>query len=123
MKYYYNGNLIRTSKTHAYTHAVIDISTMKVIGCRNSLENAETLRTSEINTIIRWIENYKNKLKCFKDGKSKYGWKEGRKTWYTSFKSTDTEESILEAIKMNEEFLETVKKNYKVVELETQQNH
>lgn len=120
MKYYYQGKLIRTSKNHIYTHAVIDISTMKVIGCRGSLEKAESLLTSEINYIIRGIENAKNKLNSFKAGKSKYGWKEGRNTWYASFKPTDTEESLLKAIKNNEEYLETVKQNYKIIELETE---
>lgn len=120
MKYYYNGLLIRTSKNHIYTHAVIDISTMRVIGCRGSLEKAETLLTSELNIIVRRIENYINKLKCFKAGKSKYGWKDNGKIWYETFKSTDTEDSILEAIRHSEEYLETIKQNYKVVELETQ---
>jgi hypothetical protein len=119
MKYYYNGKLVRTSKNHIYTHAVIDISNMKVIGCRGSLEKAESLLTSELNYIARSIENGKNKLKCFKEGKPRYGWKDGKRVWYSSFKSTDTEESILEGIRYSENYLETIKQNYKIVELES----
>ena len=120
MKYYYNGKLIRTSKNHIYTHAVIDITTMKVIGCRGSLEKAEALLTSEINYVIRGNENAKNKLECFRAGKKRYGWKEGRNTWYETFKPTDTEEKLLRCVKNGEEYLETIKQNYKVVELETE---
>ena len=45
MRYYYNGQLIRTSKTHHYTHAVIIRKEDKVIcyGCSSSEKGAEKL--------------------------------------------------------------------------------
>ena len=64
-------------------------------------------------------KNTKNKLRCFREGKTKYGWKDGKHTWYGSFKSTDTEESILEGIRCSEAWLETARQNYKIVELES----
>lgn len=44
MKFYYNGQLMRTSKTHNYTHAVIahhDDGTISCIACSASRELAE----------------------------------------------------------------------------------
>ena len=49
MKFYYDGELIRTSKTHTYTHAVVApaapqlMNRWVVFGCRSSLEGAEKL--------------------------------------------------------------------------------
>lgn len=49
MKFYYDGELIRTSKTHTYTHAVVapadpeSSNRWVVFGCRSSLAGAEQL--------------------------------------------------------------------------------
>ena len=40
MKFYYNGNLIRTSKTHVYTHAVLKPDG-KPFACSSSLDGAK----------------------------------------------------------------------------------
>lgn len=49
MKFYYDGELIRTSKTHDYTHAVVlpskpgAINKWVALGCRSSLAGAQAL--------------------------------------------------------------------------------
>lgn len=45
MKFYYEGTLLRTSKTHHYTHAIIKRTNdgIKCIGCSSSLEKAKKL--------------------------------------------------------------------------------
>lgn len=49
MKFYYDGELIRTSKSHNYTHAVVlprkpgAINKWVTLGCRSSLAGAQAL--------------------------------------------------------------------------------
>ena len=46
MKFYYNGQLMRTSKTHHYTHAIIrhnDDESITCMGCSSSKQGAEKL--------------------------------------------------------------------------------
>lgn len=46
MKYYYKGKLVRTSKTHHYTHAIIrheENGVFTCVGCSSSEQGAEKL--------------------------------------------------------------------------------
>ena len=51
MKFYFDGELIRTSKTHRYTHAVVlptkpgATNKWDAVGCRASLKSAQALLT------------------------------------------------------------------------------
>ena len=49
MKFYYNGKLIRTSKTHVYNWAIIDPTDGGVYACRRDRSGAE----SEYNRLLR----------------------------------------------------------------------
>lgn len=56
MKFYYNGQLIRTSKNHHYTHAVVKVTEKGVIcyGCSSTEKGAEKLRDGLVQ-----VHNYK----------------------------------------------------------------
>ena len=69
MKFYYNGKMIRTSKNHIYTHAVINKETGALIGCRKSLELAEAIKTGEINRYYHAIAVHEAEIKALKAGK------------------------------------------------------
>ena len=52
MKFYYKGQLVRTSKTHTYNWAILeekDDGTLKVYGCRAARAAADT----ELTQVIR----------------------------------------------------------------------
>lgn len=59
MKFYFDGELIRTSKAHHYTHAVIlptkpgATNKWDVLGCRTSLANAKALLAQERRRIAK----------------------------------------------------------------------
>ena len=60
MKFYFDGELIRTSKTHRYTHAVVlptnpgATNKWDVLGCRASLANAKALLAQERRRIAKY---------------------------------------------------------------------
>ena len=60
MKFYFDGELIRTSKTHRYTHAVVlptnpgATNKWEVLGCRASLANAKALLAQERSRIAKY---------------------------------------------------------------------
>lgn len=115
MKYYYNGKLMRTSKNHHYTHAVINPDGDRLIGCCSRLDLAVKLRQSYISECETSIENFKRAIKALEAGKNKYWCKCGNrdvleKTYYT----IDEYKKYIE----NSEKKIAYRKNFKVVELE-----
>lgn len=60
MKFYFDGELIRTSKTNHYTHAVViptkpgATNKWDALGCRSSLESAKALLTQERRRIAKY---------------------------------------------------------------------
>lgn len=56
MKFYYNGQLIRTSKTHHYTHACVEISEkgIRCIGCSSTKQGAERVKAEKVARIAKW---------------------------------------------------------------------
>lgn len=117
MKFYYNGELIRTSKTHVYTHAVITTEG-KCAGCRNSKEAAESIITSEIGRAEQSIKNSRNKIKAMEAGKKMYSVVEGRRRYYMPIEADDSVENTQGWIDGRLNWIEHVKNNWKVVELE-----
>ena len=117
MKFYYNGQLIRTSKNHIYTHAVIDESG-RCRGCRANRETAEAIISTEITHKEQSIQNCKNAIKAMESGKSGYIYKDGRKTWFTKFRSDATIEEFKRYIEMDLNRMAEIKATWKVVELE-----
>lgn len=118
MKFYYNGQLIRTSKNHIYTHAIIDITDNGCVGCRADKESAEAFIRSEISTTQRSIQNCENAIKALKNGKDGYFVKEGRRTYYDKFDSRDTVERYENRINWLNGYIEKINTTWKVVELE-----
>ena len=60
MKFYFDGELIRTSKAHRYTHAVVlptkpgATNKWDVLGCRASLASARALLAQEQRRIAKY---------------------------------------------------------------------
>lgn len=60
MKFYFDGELIRTSKTHHYTHAVVAPANPEAknkwlaYGCRASLKSAQALLAQERRRIAKY---------------------------------------------------------------------
>ena len=118
MKFYYNGQLIRTSKSHEYTHAVIDTLTGECKGCRVGKDKAEAIISSEIASHEKYIANYKSAIKAMESGKSGYYAKEGRHTYYHKIPIDRTVDKYREWIEWNRKYIDSVKADWKVVELE-----
>lgn len=119
MKFYYNGKLVRTSKTHEYTHAVIDMSDGSLKGCRACKENAEALIKSEIAQYEKWIAEKKKAIEAIKSGRNYYITKErGRSYKIKIDQPYQTIEWYENGIKGNSMGIEKIKSNWQVVELE-----
>lgn len=118
MKFYYNGQLVRTSKSHEYTHAVIDTITGGCKGCRVGKDKAEAIISTEVAYYEKKINNYTNAIKAMKNGKNGYYAKDGRHTYFRKFSSDSTIERYNEWIEWNRNYINSVKANWKVVELE-----
>lgn len=118
MKFYYNGKLIRTSKNHEYTHAVIDITDSGCVGCRVGADKAEAIIRTEISQAERSIANCKTAIKALEAGKDGYFYKEGRRTWYCKFSSSNTIERYTESIEHLQNYIDRINNTWQVVELE-----
>ena len=118
MKFYYDGRLIRTSKNHEYTHAVIDITDYGCVGCRVGEDKAEAIIRTEISQTERNIANCRAALKALEDGKDGYFYKEGRHTWYSKFSKSQTAEYYEAIIERLSGYIDRINTTWKVVELE-----
>lgn len=117
MKFYYNGQLVRTSKNHEYTHAVIDTTDGKAVGCRVGEDKAQAIISTEVSQTQRSINNCKNAIKAMEQGKSGYYYKDGRRTYYCKF-GTRTADDYRERIEWLESYIDRINATWKVVELE-----
>lgn len=101
-KYYYNNELIRTSKSHNnYTHAVIRErkGKVEVLACRSSKEGASRELNSLYNDMYKSrFENKENKINAMKNGRSHFFAKEGRRTFKVMIKPTDNLEEEMESL-------------------------
>ena len=118
MKFYYKGKLIRTSKNHKYTHAVINITNLGCIGCRAGADKAEAIIKSEISQTERSIANCKSAIKAIEARKDGYFCKEGRRTWYNKFSPGSTVEKYTESIERLNNYINRINETWRVVELE-----
>ena len=78
MKFYYNGKLVRTSKTHAYTHAVLTPNG-DTFSCSSSREGAVKALQAKINEWEQIRSNYRNAIKALEAGRPYYFSKYGRR--------------------------------------------
>lgn len=115
MKYYYNGNLVRTSKTHHYTHAVVT-GYDTVFSCNSSEALAVKALRSWANGYKNEAENGKKAIKALDEGKSHYMRREGNRDWYT--KMTYTREQYERQIEQAQSAYDWIVSTWKVVKLE-----
>lgn len=72
MKFYFDGELIRTSKTHRYTHAVVlptkpgATNKWDAVGCRASLASAWALLEQERRRIAKYNPEKADALRVVK---------------------------------------------------------
>ena len=118
MKFYYNGQLIRTSKNHEYTHAVIDITDNGCVGCRVGKDKAEAIIRGEISQTERSIANCKAALKAIANGKDGFFGKDGRRTYYSKFSKSQTAEYYEASIERLNNYINKINSTWRVVELE-----
>ena len=118
MKFYYNGQLVRTSKNHEYTHAVIDITDNGCVGCRVGKDNAEAIIRSEISQTEKSIANCLSAIKALEGGKDGFFYKEGRRTWYSKFSKSQTVEYYRGRIEHLSNYIDRINTTWQVVELE-----
>ena len=118
MKFYYNNKLVRTSKNHEYTHAIIDMKSGECIGCRTSYEACQSFINTELNGLRRNIENSRRKIKALEAGKTYYIVQEARRSWRHDFTERDTVGNSLDWIKRCEEMIADWGTNWQIVELE-----
>lgn len=118
MKFYFEGKLVRTSKTHEYHYGVYNKFYQKMRSCHSTKELAEKELQSYINEPLSEIENCKLGIKALKSGKKGYWVKCGRRSFPVRFEKEDTVEQFEESIKSLMERHEYRKKNFCVVELE-----
>lgn len=114
MKFYYNGKLIRTSKTHDYKFAaMIDGTCLK---CSATKEGAQ----AEITRLIRDrelnIEAEKNAIKAIERGETMFKGRGGH--WIKIDPEWHTVENLTKWIECNTQALYNIKANAEVVELE-----
>ena len=106
MKFYYNGQLVRTSKTHEYKFAVINTKTMKAWGCSKDLKGIE----AQWSQLCRTLNLYKS---------VKNGTYRQKDRWHNTAKQIEANcikyyGSLDEAIKLEEDRIA----DFKIVELE-----
>lgn len=118
MKFYYNGELIRTSKNHEYTHAVIDVRNNGCYGCRTSAKAAQAIIDTHIRNCDEEINNCMVAVKALKAGKSGYIAQVGRNKYPHIFAKDDTVESYMEWIEDRIARKHELQDNLIVVELE-----
>lgn len=119
MKYYYNDVLVRTSKNHKYTHAVIKRVDGKVIcvGCSSSKAGAESIKRKEAAYYETRVNNNEAALAALAAGKSGYYYKDGRKTGYFKFEKDTTKEYYEKALEDNKTTLARIN-SWEIVEVE-----
>ena len=116
MKFYYEGKLIRTSKTHHYTHAIVCEGT--AIMCSATRQGCEREKQRYLSQQREIIKSYQDGIKYLRDGKKGYYVKDGRSSYYVPFDKYDTAERYEKWIKESENRIQHITNNWKIVEIE-----
>ena len=117
-KFYYNGELVRTSKNHIYTHAAININTGTCLGCSSTIQGAQKVINDRKSAAQEEIGNAKAAISALKSGKNGYYAKAGRHTYFHRFDENDTIEKYQGWIDHDTNRIEYIDANLRVVELE-----
>lgn len=122
MKFFYDGKLVRTSKTKVYTHAVINTETGGLIGCSSSRELAQKKVDSEISYCNSRIAEDERALKALTSGASGYSYRFGRMKYFSVFgrDCSKNPEEWKQFIREHRERIDYIRRNWKVVELTAQ---
>lgn len=116
MKFYYEGNLIRTSKTRVYSFALLN-SLGKAVTCSANREACEREQRRSLNEHETRIKNYRNALEAQKAGKKNVQWTDSGKTFDLPLYRVGNLEKLPEWIE-NEKASIAIVQSWKVVELE-----
>jgi hypothetical protein len=119
MKYYYEGQLIRTSKTHHYTHACVAKKDEKwvTLGCSGTKAGAEKVKNEKINSYLNSIDGYERQIKAIDEGKSGY---HSKKNGFVRLSETYYKTDRDARVKAIEEIRQTIKRiqeSWLIVEL------
>lgn len=117
MKFYYNGKLLRTSKTHHYTHAIVDVSNDALVGCRSDYQAAVNELNSWINNARNDVEYYEKYIAAIKRGAKQITVKSGRRSFPVKVDHSLLDKNI-ESLAASKNYLKNIMENWKVVELE-----
>lgn len=120
-KFYYNGQLIRTSINHIYKFALLT-TYGDCITCSATREGCEKELRRLKNGRRESITNSESKIKALTEGKTRYCAKDGRHSYYNNLpiKAEDRAKAIEEAkgwIEIDKKALASYDK-YQIIELE-----
>lgn len=123
MKFFYNGKLVRTSKNHVYTHAVMDRATGGFKGCRSTREAAQALISAEIGRYRADIKRCHTAIQALEAGKPYYMVKERGYSYKVYFARLEnpTREWFQKIIADEERYIAYLEQNWIVVELEARE--
>lgn len=118
MKFYYDGQLIRTSKTHIYTYACIkkEENGYVCLGCSSTRTGAEKVKNDRIKELESAIYSYAARIEAIKAGKTGYY---NIKHKWISFKGLDyrTSEELERWLESAKATLERVQNEWMIVEV------
>lgn len=123
MKFYYDGQIIRTSKTHHYTHACInknkdDNGKHQCYGCSATRKGAEKIKQDILRRYQTQIEHNKIAMKAKEEGKKGYRNTRGE---FIKFYNEETPQEYIEACKRyieeGERLYKAVSENWIIVEV------
>ena len=119
MKFYYNDKLIRTSKTHHYTHAIINIANNNsCYMCSATKEGCEREKRRLINHEYSNIEYDKAAIKALEAGKSGIWSKISGRSYFHKFDESDTIEYYTNWIASHEAMIDHYRNHLIIVEIE-----
>ena len=107
MKFYYNGKLVRTSKTMVYKYAIINTNNGKTVKCSKNMKGIEQ-GMSDLNENMRFYQ----KVKSMKDGSKA---KKEAIEWIKKYQGFNT---LDEAIEAHNKWI----KRFVIVELEMRED-
>ena len=118
MKFYYDGQLIRTSKTHIYTHACIRKGENGYIclGCSSTRAGAEKVKNDKMRELENAVYSYTARIEAIKAGKT--GFYNIKHKWI-SFKECHnvTLEELERRLEISKASVERVKNEWMIVEV------
>ena len=117
MKFYYEDKLIRTSKNHVYTHALID-QRGNAITCGASRKRCEKELLRKLHEVERNLMNLENALKARATGEKRVRWFVGCTSYYINLYELKNIDKFEEYIATDKEIIHIIMHEWKIIELE-----